>query len=356
VLETFSKWGHKILRKKLSIWTIIAIVTFAITNQSGFALAEENSTVESQISAAVPSLLDQTAASAEIEIKHDSNAHTATVTDVVGTSDNSSVSIGIATDGQPLVHDGELSVINSESGNYSQVIQPLSSGYRIINIMNSQTSDNEFNFLINGPDGFKLEEHEGAVWVVLGEEILGQIRAPWATDSNGRDVETHFVISGHTLTQIVLPAADDAFPIVSDPNWGYLYTYQLDIPFSTAWTRIHACFNCFFPVIGAPKSFPSFYQLLPLKVNMLGFPLNFECRMGYVLTSTTYDKWEFLATKNHTDGLGSSITFTFQKVNAATSKLVVDAFIVNDFYFGANGAYMDGAKQNWQKFADNLNA
>src|SRR5699024_5663271 len=139
--------------------------------------------------------------------------------------------------------------------------------------------------------------------------------------------------------------------------WGYVFTYDIAKSPSTAWGDLNSCFNCEFPVAGAPASFPSYYQLLPLEVGWPGtwFVLNFHCRVAQVYTTPPgYYAWQFNATANHIDGYGSNIIFEIKYVGGQ-SKLVVDAYIVNDFWLG-NDVYAGGAAWNWQNFANNLSS
>lgn len=59
--------------------------------------------------------------------------------------------------------------------------------------------------------------------VVLDErgEMQLAVAAPWAKDSNGRDVPTHYEVTGDTLTQVVEHRSDVnvAYPVTADPIW-----------------------------------------------------------------------------------------------------------------------------------------
>jgi hypothetical protein len=304
----------------------------------------------------VPQIADQTADATEVKVSGGTPSRPITVTDAGGGIENSEVSFEIDSSSRNYRSEEDLRIIESIKGDYTQIVQPLSQGFRILNVLNSASSKREFSFNLTVPESAELEEVDGAIRVVLRGEILGQIRAPWALDALGNKVSTHYVIDGLTVTQYVDPDKTAVYPIVADPEWGYLYSYNLSISFSSAWNKVHQCFNCYFPVAGAPSNFPSYKQLLPLKAYIGLIRYNMECTMGYVLTATTYDKWQFWATKNHVDGAGSMITFEFRKVTNSTSKLIVDAWIIKDFAgIPYNPLYMMAANINWQNFANNLN-
>ncbi|PDQ34236.1 MAG: hypothetical protein B5766_12395 [Candidatus Lumbricidophila eiseniae] len=83
--------------------------------------------------------------------------------------------------------------------------------------------------------------------------------------------------------------------------------------------------------------------------------MNFECRFAREFTSgTEYFGFQFNATKNHIDGLGSNIIFEFRTISGRRN-LVVSAYIVNSSWPVNSGYYRLGAALNWQNFANNLN-
>jgi hypothetical protein len=120
-------------------------------------------------------------------------------------------------------------------------------------------------------------------------------------------------------------------------------------------STLHDCFNCKFPINGAPEDFPAPNQLLPLTVGGIG---NFECRMG-IETFVDEQVWVsydffFNATANRVDGLGSGISFSFQFFPGdATYSLLVSAHVVNDFWPVQNH-YRGLAFAQWAIFANNL--
>jgi hypothetical protein len=56
----------------------------------------------------------------------------------------------------------------------------------------------------------------------------------------------------------------------------------------------------------------------------------------------------FIATRNHVDGEGSTITFSFR----SDQYLYVSATVMN--WLMNNDIYRGGASQEWKSFADNL--
>lgn len=53
---------------------------------------------------------------------------------------------------------------------------------------------------------------------VTEDTIIATIDAPWAVDANGNQVPTHYDINGSTLTQVIQPDSNTAFPVTADPS------------------------------------------------------------------------------------------------------------------------------------------
>jgi hypothetical protein len=257
---------------------------------------------------------------------------------------------------KPSVQSDGLTVVENTDVNFQQVIQPLEVGFRVLNISINGDAPKEYAFEIDIPEGAVPELVMGTVRVNRGDEILGSIKEPWAYDGDGNTVETYFTLDESKVTQHLKTNSDTVYPVVSDPNWGYVSVHNLKGSYLVAWERLHACFNCYFPVAGAPSKWPSYGQLLPLYLDFELYQVPMECVMNYSVIYATSRRWKFLATRNHLDGYGSTIIFDLRRISSGANQLVVDAFIVNDLILGfANHIYEDNAEANWKKFADNLN-
>lgn len=168
-------------------------------------------------------------------------------------------------------------------------------------------------------------------------------------DVNGVSVPTYYSWDAGMLTQHVdLSVPGINFPVVADPAWGYTVAYKLKKKPKANKDLLKKCFNCYFPVNGAPKKYPAIGQLLPLKV----WKGNFECIYRREFSSTGYFGFQFDATKNHIDGLGSNISFEFLKSGNDTY-LFVSAYILRLGEFSV--PYMNEATKKWKTFATNLN-
>ncbi|GAB3129033.1 hypothetical protein GCM10027056_30410 [Glaciibacter psychrotolerans] len=188
-----------------------------------------------------------------------------------------------------------------------------------------------------------------------------------AKDARGHDLTTQFRLEGNRLVQDVVAPVGTVYPILAAPTWWYTVDYGIGTRTpASARATMKSCFNCKFPVEGAPSAFPVAGQLLPLKVGPFAgypWPLNFECKfrneawrpypadMGGPMWGFVFD-----GTSNHVDGYGSWISFdTFKKDNESTYTLRVYGEIVNNDPGGIpHNLYITGATLNWNAFAGKL--
>jgi hypothetical protein len=242
-------------------------------------------------------------------------------------------------------------VLDSEDANVKAVAQETGNGFRVLTVISDMSKSRRFNYTMNLPAGARLVKAGANYLLESGSTVLGSIAEPWALDSQGRNLKTHFEWHESVLTQVLdEDLANIAYPVVMDPAWGYTYQYDLSFRASTNMSRLKTCFNCYFPVAGAPRAYPKLGQLLPLSVAVF----NFECTMGSTIQTTDYGSFQFNATRNHVDGFGSNIIFQFIQIGSKNF-LVVDAYIVNSLDL-IRAPYMAAAGLNWQIFAWNLNS
>ncbi|MBD8704920.1 hypothetical protein [Frigoribacterium sp. CFBP 13712] len=248
--------------------------------------------------------------------------------------------------------DSGLQILETTSENASAYVQPLASGVRVLTAIESAEAPSEYSYSFDVPAETVLNEGANGYYLESGEDVLGVLAHPWAVDADGQQLPTSFTWESGKLTQHVdLSSPAIAFPVLADPAWSYTYSYATKKTAAANKNLLKGCFSCYFPVSGAPKAFPKAGQLLPLRVG----PGNFECRFKSEFSGTNYFGFQFDATKNHVDGAGSNIVFEFRTVGGV-KKLVVSGYIVNDAWWVKNNAYKVGALNNWQTFANRLNA
>lgn len=89
--------------------------------------------------------------------------------------------------------------------------------------------------------------------------------------------------------------------------------------------------------------------------------MNFECKMNNEASIGDGEAYswgfDFLATKNHIDGEGSSIGFEIANHDGKKNALYVHAVVKNSSPGGVpQSIYQAGARLMWQKFTENLAA
>lgn len=251
-------------------------------------------------------------------------------------------------------------------------VQPTYQGVRLMTVLGSHDAPSSFTYDLAVPEGTTARpDLDGGLDLLDAEGLsVGTIRPPWARDANGLNLPTTYEWSDGSLTQhIDLSDPGVAFPVIADPAWTYTVGWNIETKtVSQVRNLLYSCFNCYFPVAGAPAAFPTYGQFLPLEVGpipgVLGW--NFNCYMDLTYYENQGSGWawfgyRFLAAASHVDGLGSSIDFSFnpawQESNPDNryTQLVVDAWIQNENPMGiGQPAYIAGAWYNWGAFAGNL--
>ncbi|MBT2483825.1 MULTISPECIES: hypothetical protein [unclassified Microbacterium] len=266
--------------------------------------------------------------------------------------------------------ESDLAVWETESPAVAAYIQPVAAGARIYTVLADQSAPTRYDYELDVPEGTTLRENAlGFMILDPNGNSLGQLHSPWARDSSGRELRTGYEWEDGTLTQVVdLSSPGIDYPVLMDPAWSYTHTKNITnrTP-SEIRSKLLSCFNCYFPVEGAPDKFPSFKLYLPLVVRLfVASPVtwDFSCYMDTHHYETqgnlSWFGYRFLASSTHVDGQGSSIAFDFNPHWTTTdptirTQLVVSAYIVNDDPVGlGQPAYTIAATSTWNGFAANL--
>lgn len=255
-------------------------------------------------------------------------------------------------------HDsGVFEVLATEHEEVAAYVQGTTSGVRVLTAISSVDAPSEYSYTFDVPKGTELVESAGGFRIQPpGEVPRGFIRPAWALDSAGKSLETSYTWSDNVLTQTVDLSEDSTvFPVVIDPSWSYgMNAYMGDTTSAYAWHLVHQCFNCYFPVDGAPKNYPSMGEHLPLTVGWFGVG-NFNCIMDVSYYAPQYGIYgfRFISAPGHIDGEGSSIDFQFISTGGL-NVISVDAWVVNDFPGPIKDLYIIGAEASWTEFGSNL--
>ena len=229
-------------------------------------------------------------------------------------------------------------------------------------------------------DCYLLLLHDGDYQIIDGEgTYFGTLRAPWALDQEGTKYESRFTLVDGMLSQNSDIPNSAPTPIVTDPSWTYLFDFSqhiedngsTGIPPTIYYSSrspqfvtslLKSCFNCYFPVQGAPSSYPYVGQIMPLYIyNPIAFGFityNANVRVSRVINYG----WDFTALTGHIDGAGSTIKFSWYSDASARLHLKIDAYIVNNNPIDLpgtsvdfdRGIYTSQARATWQSFFNSV--
>ena len=244
------------------------------------------------------------------------------------------------------------------AGNGGMEVNTFPSGFEV-NVMTTRgATPSDAKVFIDLPSGARVHELGNVLYFLKGGEAYGSIDRPVLKNPNGPAIPLAYTWSDGVLKISVPQAEEGEMSEVGILAFSWTYTMSAALnksPYRT-WTLLHNCFNCYFPVAGAPRSFPSHGQLLPLYAWFSGKKFNMECRMGSAILENWGWTYRFNATANHFDGAGSYITFS-SGYDSVTGKymLYVRAYITR-VWATSHPFYTTSAKAKWREFANRLNA
>ncbi|MEU6330514.1 hypothetical protein ABZ851_25040 [Streptomyces sp. NPDC047049] len=111
------------------------------------------------------------------------------------------------------------------------------------------------------------------------------------------------------------------------------------------------CFNCTFPVKGAPKKFPKENQ----RINLEACAVFFACKdapVRYHGLGNMKNAWYFTAEKGHFDGAGSKVYFNFYTGSKGYLELHVEGYVTHPSV--PDSLNKRFAVEKWQSFAHNM--
>lgn len=232
----------------------------------------------------------------------------------------------------------------------------------------------------DSPDGLAqilaiVEHHQSRSAAIVTqasqtEAELGQQAAAAGDDTDPND--DHIQLVDHTTAPEAPP-----FPLPNAP-WQYNIdlTSQIEAgkfgeptvnagtlaSIEDVWRELHRCFNCNFPMGGAPKEFPKVGDELPLEIRTAGQKLlNFPVRVTEISRTADAIDIEFVTLPGHVDGPDSTIHFRFAQdggqLHLTTTGLITQGPGSGDipiFSPGIRTGYTAIAYNVWQPYINNL--
>lgn len=247
-------------------------------------------------------------------------------------------------------------------GESETVVQSHDHGLRVIEVIHGPSAPGEY--LTHFSSDREIDPvfmEDGTIFLHDTEgDYLGHLDPPWAVDANGKSVPTSYSWRDGTLVQHVEHSSGDyQYPIVSDPTWNYTFNSQPGgyAPLGVTWQRadseLRRCFNCSFPISGAPSYFPRKDQIIRLDASPLTAVKKVPAPVRVSSSGPGY--FSFLAENGHFDGAGSRISFVFYHTCTGgnpTLRLSVSASVTADRGAAVNAGNAAFAKIQWQRFLD----
>lgn len=93
---------------------------------------------------------------------------------------------------------------------------------QVATVIRSPTDPTRYDYDLSLPSGAQIVKQDGAIFVLNSRgEFIGGLARPWARDSEGQEIPTHYEVNGSTITQVVAHNTGDwVYPIVADPYLG----------------------------------------------------------------------------------------------------------------------------------------
>jgi hypothetical protein len=114
--------------------------------------------------------------------------------------------------------DGVMSA--AVGSDYVAIAEPLEGGdFRMAVVLEDASAPTSLSYSFDLRIGVTPQPTAdgGYSFVDASGQIVGGLAAPWALDANGHGVPVAYSFEGNTLTRIVTPTAETAFPVVT--NW-----------------------------------------------------------------------------------------------------------------------------------------
>ncbi|MCT9870844.1 hypothetical protein [Paenarthrobacter aurescens] len=255
--------------------------------------------------------------------------------------------------GEPTIS-GDTAVYQTDDKNKKLYVRSTPSGADIFVALGSAKSGQSVSFDYDLPQGTTVSDGLPGFknFYTPEGDYLGSMKLGTAKDSAGNESPTTLDIKAGKVTQKVSPSGTAIYPLVmAAPSWVYNFEFPLGTGSTVApFNLLRTCFNCYFPINGATKTYPYVGQVLNLKILIAGgIAVPAPVKIGY--SGSTY--FQFTALAGHFDGEGSIINFGSVPTPGNGRALNVNAAIVIDR--GAlNAGNQLAAHGQWSTFASNM--
>ncbi|MGO2611268.1 hypothetical protein [Glutamicibacter ardleyensis] len=178
----------------------------------------------------------------------------------------------------------------------------------------------------------------------------GVIEKPVGIDATGKEVELATTVTGSKVSYTVADPEKTEFPVATAAAWSYTVAYTWKdvgwpayVSFKKAAAALKKCFNCSFPLSGAPKAFPVKGQKINLSV------MGFKAPVQVTKASKSPVTWTFKTLPGHFDGAGSTIQFNLFSGRNNEFALGVTAKVTNSKI--PQWLNKNASQKTWKTFA-----
>lgn len=115
---------------------------------------------------------------------------------------------------------GDGTVAYPGKNGWANVVRATKNGVQMITVISKPNAPTRYDYGIKIPNGsyIVLANDGGALVIDMAMNITMSIPKPWAKDSRGKAIPTHFETDGKTLTQIVEHrSVNTIYPVTADP-------------------------------------------------------------------------------------------------------------------------------------------
>ena len=117
---------------------------------------------------------------------------------------------------------GENDMVIFRGTTYDIALDVSEKGFSSYIVALNENAPTSYDFDFDLPNGYKFSEDGSGGIEILDEEnnLVGNIGAPWAVDSNLNSVPTEYKLRGEALVQTIQHSGA-SYPVVADPSFSY---------------------------------------------------------------------------------------------------------------------------------------
>lgn len=116
-----------------------------------------------------------------------------------------------------VITEGVVAYDNKNASTTAPVVKEEGS-LQVTTVIASVSAPTEYVYHLSLPAGTEIVAAGTTLLFVDGQKLVGGLTPAWAKDSAGRDVPTHYEVTGTTITQVVDHTDGEfAYPVVADP-------------------------------------------------------------------------------------------------------------------------------------------